>query len=137
MLRVPGSPVRLCAGMTRRDLLQAGTLGWLGLTLPQLLRAQSQPAPAVRQTTADACILIFLWGAPSQFESFDPKPDAPSGIRGEFGVIRSRVPGTILGEHIPELARRADRYAIVRTCTQTSTHHQSAGYEALTGFPPT
>jgi Protein of unknown function (DUF1501) len=136
MIRVPGPPVRLCQGVSRRDLLRAGALGTFGLTLPGLFRLQAA-ASANRRPPADACILIFLWGAPSQYETFDPKPDAPPGIRGEFGVIRSNVPGTILGEHIPQLARRADRYAIVRTCMQTSTHHQSAGYEALTGFPPT
>ncbi len=123
--------------MSRRDLLRAGTLGWIGLSLPEMLRLQVAQAASSSQPLADACILIFLWGAPSQFESFDPKPEAPSGIRGEFGVIRTNVPGTIVSEHIPLLAQRADRYTIVRTCTQTSTHHQSAGYEALTGFAPT
>jgi hypothetical protein len=122
--------------VSRRDLLRAGALGWLGLSLPELLRFQEVRGSARHKSTADACILLFLWGAPSQFESFDPKPEAPSGIRGEFGVIRTSVPGTIVSEHIPLLAQRADRYAIVRTCTQSSTHHQSAGYEALTGHPP-
>ncbi len=137
MIRIPGPPIRLCEGLSRRDLLKVGALGWLGLPLPELLRVQETKAAASSRPKADACILLFLWGAPSQFETFDPKPDAPSGIRGEFGVIRTNVPGTVVGEHIPLLARRADRYAIVRTCTQSSTHHQSAGYEALTGFPPT
>jgi hypothetical protein len=85
---------------------------------------------------ADACILVFLWGAPSQFETFDPKPTAPDGIRGEFGVRRTRLPGILFGEHIPGLAERNDRFSIVRTCAQSSTHHQSAAYEALTGYPP-
>jgi uncharacterized protein (DUF1501 family) len=137
MIRIPGAPIRLCEGLSRRDLLKAGALGWLGLSLPELLRLQETKAAGSSLPKADACILLFLWGAPSQFETFDPKPDAPSGIRGEFGAIRTSVPGTIVGEHIPLLAQRADRIAIVRTCTQSSTHHQSAGYEALTGFPPT
>jgi hypothetical protein len=124
------------AGSTRRDLLRAGMLGCFGLSLPELLRLQETHAAPEPRTKADACILIFLWGAPSQFESFDPKPGAPAGIRGEFGVIRTNVPGTIVGEHVPLMARHADLYTIVRTCTQTSTHHQSAGYEALTGHPP-
>jgi hypothetical protein len=117
-------------------LLRAGSLGALGLSLPDLFRLQEASASARQRPPADACILIFLWGAPSQYETFDPKPDAPAGIRGEFGVIRTNVPGTIVGEHIPRLAQRADKYAIVRSCMQTSTHHQSAGYEALTGYPP-
>src|SRR4029077_149567 len=125
-----GAPIHLCEGWSRRDVLRAGALGALGLSLPNLLQAEEIKCAHTPTAKADACILIFCWGAPSQFESFDPKPDAPSGIRGEFGVIRTNVPGTIVSEHIPALAQRADRYAIVRTCTQSSTHHQSAGYEA-------
>src|SRR5262249_47138233 len=109
--------------LSRRDLLvRAGVLG-ASLTLPRLLAARSRDpgGPA-----ADACILVFLWGAPSQFETFDPKPDAPDGIRGEFGTVRTRLPGILLGEHIPLLAARNDRFAVIRTCAQSSTHHQSA-----------
>jgi hypothetical protein len=120
---------------SRRDLLCAGTLGITGLTLPGLLRLQATQ-PARVQPTADACILVFLWGAPSQFETFDPKPDAPEGIRGLFGVQKTRLPAVLFGEHIPHLAQRNDRFSVIRTCAQTSTHHQSAAYEALTGYPP-
>ncbi|HEV2948028.1 MAG TPA: DUF1501 domain-containing protein, partial [Gemmataceae bacterium] len=134
MIRISGRHLR--EDLSRRDLLRTGALGWLGLSLPELLRLQEARGGASKHR-ADSCILIFLWGAPSQFETFDPKPDAPAEVRGEFGVIRTNVPGTVDSEHIPLLAQRADRYALVRTCTQSSTHHQSAGYEALTGFPPT
>jgi Protein of unknown function (DUF1501) len=137
MLRVPASPIRLCDGPSRRDLLRAGVLGGLGLTLPNLLRLQNAHAASGGRPPADACILVFLWGAPSQFETFDPKPNAPDGIRGEFGVVRTRTPGALFGEHIPLLAERTDRFTVVRTCTQSSTHHQSAAYEALTGHAPT
>jgi uncharacterized protein (DUF1501 family) len=116
---------------SRRDLLRAGTLGIAGLTLPRLLHAQ-----AAQAAKADACILVFLWGAPSQFETFDPKPDAPDGIRGLFGVQKTQIPGILFGEHIPHLARRNDGFSLIRTCAQSSTHHQSAAYEALTGYPP-
>jgi len=68
---------------------------------------------------------------------FDPKPDAPDGIRGEFGVRRTRLPGVLFGDHLPLLAERNDRFSLIRTCAQSSTHHQSAAYEALTGYPPT
>jgi hypothetical protein len=136
MIRIPGRPIRLCEGLTRRDLFRAGTLGCLGLSLPELLRLQDLHAAPTRKAPADACILLFLWGSPSQFETFDPKPEAPAGIRGEFGVIGTTVPGTKVSEHLPRLAQRAHRYTIVRTCTQSSTHHQSAAYEALTGHPP-
>jgi uncharacterized protein (DUF1501 family) len=124
---------RLDARLSRRDLLRVGALGAAGLTLPELLRHR---AMAGENTSADACILVFCWGAPSQFETFDPKPDAPEGIRGEFGAIRTRLPGVLFGEHIPLLTQRNDQYTIIRTCAQTSTHHQSAAYEALTGYPP-
>jgi uncharacterized protein (DUF1501 family) len=120
---------------SRRDLLRAGALGTAGLALPQLLRFQAVQAANARPA-ADACILLFLWGAPSQFETFDPKPEAPDGIRGEFGVRRTRLPGVLFGEHLPLLAERNHRFGLIRTCAQTSTHHQSAAYEALTGYPP-
>src|SRR5436309_10395907 len=118
---------------SRRDLLRAGALGAAGLTLPHLLRAREARS---HRATADACIFLFLWGAPSQFETFDPKPEAPDGVRGEFGVRQTRLPGVRFGEHIPLLADRNDRFSVIRTCAQSSTHHQSAAYEALTGCPP-
>jgi uncharacterized protein (DUF1501 family) len=106
-----------------------------GLRLPELLALQAANA-AAEPARADACILIFLWGAPSQFETYDPKPDAPEGIRGAFGVRRTRLPGIVFGEHLPLLAARNDCFSVIRTCAQSSTHHQSAAYEALTGYPP-
>src|ERR1700676_5525322 len=115
MLHLPGPPLKLCSGLTRRDLLRAGALGWVGLTLPQLLRLQHVQA-AERRPSADACILLFLWGAPSQYETFDPKPDSPATVRGEFGVTQTASPGVLLGEHIPLLAARTQQYALVRTC---------------------
>ena len=120
---------------TRRDAFRTASLSAFGLTLPHLLRT-SAAQDAEMKPTADACIFVFLWGAPSQFETFDPKPDAPDGIRGEFGVRSTRLPGVLFGEHIPMLASRNDRFSVIRTCAQTSTHHQSAAYEALTGYPP-
>jgi len=126
---------RQSPALSRRDLLRAGALGTAGLALPQLLRLQETHAAAGRPT-ADSCILVFLWGAPSQYETYDPKPEAPDGIRGEFGVRSTRLPGIHFGEHIPLLAQRNDCFSIIRTCAQSSTHHQSAAYEALTGYPP-
>jgi uncharacterized protein (DUF1501 family) len=122
--------------LSRRALLRAGVLGSAGLSLSHLLRMQEGQAASSRPP-ADACILLFLWGAPSQFETYDPKPEAPDGIRGEFGVQKTRLPGVIFGEHVPRLAQRNDRFCLLRTCAQTSTHHQSAAYEALTGYQPT
>lgn len=128
MTRLPPMP-------TRRDLLRAGALGATGIALPQLLQMQQTQA-AGNRPTADSCILLFLWGAPSQYETYDPKPEAVENIRGEFGVRRTRLPGILYSEHIPLLAERNDRFSVIRTCAQSSTHHQSAAYEALTGYPP-
>jgi hypothetical protein len=119
---------------SRRELLRIGALGAAGLGLARLLSGQQAHAGESRR--ADACLLLFLWGAPSQFETFDPKPLAPDGIRGEFGVRKTRLPGILYSEHIPLLAERNDRFSVIRTCAQSSTHHQSAAYEALTGYPP-
>ncbi|MGE3805089.1 MAG: DUF1501 domain-containing protein [Gemmataceae bacterium] len=121
--------------LNRRDMLRLGALGAGGLTLPNLFALQESRA-AAGKPKADAVILVFLWGAPSQYETWDPKPEAPAEIRGEFGTIKTALPGVLFSEHVPQLAKRLDKFAIARTCTQTSTHHQSAAYEALTGFPP-
>jgi uncharacterized protein (DUF1501 family) len=126
---------RAAVPLSRRDLLRAGALGIAGLTLPPLLSSPNAHG-AEHRPDADACILLFLWGAPSQFETFDPKPEAPEGIRGEFGTVPTRLPGVRFGEHVPLLARRNHLFSLLRTCAQSSTHHQSAAYEALTGYPP-
>src|SRR5262245_5715638 len=105
-----------CEGVKRRDLLQIGALSALGLTLPDWLRLRavqaadlSSGAPSARSaaTTAPsdvACILLWMNGGPSHIDTFDPKPDAPQEIRGEFGVIPTRVKGVYLAEHLPKLA---------------------------------
>src|SRR5258708_4282683 len=99
MLTLPGSQVRLCEGMTRREWLRVGAIPAAGLTLPGLLRgrAAAKEAPTGR---ARSCILVFLFGAPAHQDVWDLKPDAPSAVRGEFRPIASSVPGTRVGEHI-------------------------------------
>src|SRR6266478_2236916 len=97
MIRILGGPKRLCDGLTRRDLLHVGSLGLLGLGLGE--HGLARQATAVPIATgggfgqAKSCILLFLYGSPSQLETFDPKPDAPVEVRGEFGCIASSVPG--------------------------------------------
>jgi uncharacterized protein (DUF1501 family) len=120
-------------GISRRELLRAGGAG---LSLPWLLRLQGAQGASTPRATADAVILVYCWGAPSQFELYDPKPEAPAEIRGEFGVTATRTPGVVLGEHVPLLAQRSHLYTLVRTCRQSSTSHQPGAYEALTGFAP-
>src|SRR5947208_1582383 len=94
------------AHLSRRELLQVGAIGALGLTLPRLLAAGSQPRRAGAAASADSCILVFLSGGPSHLDMWDLKPSAPAEIRGEFRPIASSVPGVQLSEHLPRLARQ-------------------------------
>src|SRR5712692_2513995 len=130
MLHLYGPGARLCDGVTRREFLRVGGLGLAGLSLPALLQGRSAAAPAAR---AKSCIQLFMWGGPSQHETFDLKPRAPSGIRGEFKPIATNVPGIHICEHLPLLAGMADRYAILRSVTHTGTNHGTSAYHMLTG----
>jgi hypothetical protein len=139
MLRVLGSPKRLCDGLTRRDMLWAGGLGLLGLGLADYLRLADVQAAEGRPTLgrsfgrAKACILLFLYGSPSQLETFDMKPDAPEEIRGEFKSIRSSLPGADVCELLPHLARVMDRTTVVRSLAHQYPIHGVA--YATTGTP--
>src|SRR5688572_27876271 len=100
MLRVLGSKKTLCDGLSRRDMLWAGGLGLFGVGLDGFFRLQeaqasaaARPAPHAGFGRAKSCILLYLYGAPSQLELCDMKPDAPVEIRGELGPIRSSLPG--------------------------------------------
>jgi Protein of unknown function (DUF1501) len=139
MLRILSSPKRLCDGLTRREMLLAGGLGLFGLQAADLsrLRAMAAPtaAPADGFGKAKACILLYLYGAPSQLETFDLKPDAPSDVRGEFKPIATSVPGLHICEHLPRTARVMHRTTLVRTMTHPYNIH-SAAY-TLTGTPTT
>jgi hypothetical protein len=136
MLRILGSTRRLCDGLSRREMLRAGGLSLLGLSAADLLRNESL---AIGESTgrgfgqAKACILLYLYGAPSQLETYDPKPEAPPEIRGEFKTIESAVPGLQVCEYLPRLARVLDRATVVRSMTHPYNIH-SAAY-ALTGVP--
>src|SRR3569833_541400 len=95
---------RNCAGVSRRRLLEAGTISAAGHTLTDLYLPQAAAA-----ANGKSCIFIFLWGGPPQHETFDPKPDAPSDIRGEFKPIDTNVPGVRFCELLPRTARHADK----------------------------
>jgi hypothetical protein len=135
MLHLFGSGVRLCDGLTRRELLRVGGLALTGLALPRLLeaRAACAGAPQASRARAKSCIQIFLWGGPAQQETWDLKPDAPSAHRGTFRPIASRVPGTQICEHLPLLAERTDRFAIIRSLTHPGVNHGTSAYHMLTG----
>lgn len=139
MLRVLGSEKRLCDGATRREFLSAGGLGLLGLGLDDLLRNQAaQASDATRRRLgrfgqAKSCILLFLYGSPSQLEWADMKYDAPAEIRGELGGIRSSLPGCDVCELFPHLSRVMDRFTVVRSMTHPYPLHGVAF--ATTGTP--
>jgi hypothetical protein len=135
MLTLLGSRRRLCDGLTRRELLQIGGLGTLGLTLADTLHAApARSAPAIRGAgKAKACILLFPYGSPPQHETFDPKPDAPVEVRGELGSIATSVPGLRICERLPRIARVMDRVTVIRSVTHRYPVHGVA--YAVTGMP--
>jgi hypothetical protein len=116
--------------MGRREFLRAGALGLFGLGLPQLLQAQ---AATPRGGRARACILLFMWGGPAQQDTWDMKPDAPAEYRGEFKPIPTNVPGLRVCEHLPRLARHADKLAVIRSMTHGDVNHLTATHFLLTG----
>jgi len=135
MLRILGSAKRLCDGLTRRDWLQAGGISLLGLGLNDLLAPAARARPATSAESAGKArhvILLFLYGGVSQLDTFDPKPPAPVDIRGPFQPIRTVLPGVYLSEHLPLLARRLDRVALVRSLTHPHPIHGVA--YAVTGI---
>ena len=124
-------------GISRREWLQVGYAGLLGLGLPELL---ARPAPAAETQRsprtpgrAKSVIVVFLTGAPSHLDTFDVKPDAPPEVRGEFKAIATRVRGLHVCEHLPRLAARADKVAVVRSLAHRENNHLVATHHLLTG----
>jgi hypothetical protein len=116
--------------MTRRDVLQVGALGAVGLTLPQYMAAQANGA--VKDKNDDrACIMIFNLGAPSQLDTFDMKPDAPAEVRGPFKPIKTASPEIQISEILPGHAKVADKFSLVRSCYHTSAAVHDAGWQMM------
>lgn len=116
--------------LRRREFLRAGALSLFGLGLPRLARASEAPQPK-----AKACILLFMWGGPAQQDTWDMKPAAPAEYRGEFKPIPTAVPGLQICEHMPRLARRADKLCLIRSMTHADVNHTTATHHLLTGRP--
>ena len=114
----------------RRELIQAGAVSLLGAGLADLLRLEAQAVPRLHSKRAKAVVFIFQSGGPSQHETFDPKPDAPDTIRGEYGTTQTKLPGVRFCEYLPRLAARADRFAVVRTM-----HHIAGGEDRNDHIP--
>lgn len=125
-------PQRLCDGLTRREVLRAGGLTALGVSLPAVLQARELSGSTGR---ARHCILLFLVGGPPQHSTWDPKPDAPAEVRGEFGPTDTIVPGVHIGALFPRLARQMDKVCILRAVSTGDNAHSSSGYYMLTGVP--
>ena len=126
---------------TRRSVLQAGSLGLLGLGMNHLgfLRSLAATEAPSKEPRAKNVIYIFLSGGLAQHESFDMKPDAPQEIRGEFSPIRTRTPGLHICEHLPELAKRSEMWSLCRSLTHPWNEHSQGHHIMLTGrteLPP-
>src|SRR5262245_58677456 len=128
MLTILGNRSRFCDGVSRRNFLKIGALGLGGLTLPQLLRAESESG--MRQPHK-AVIMIFLPGGPSHQDILDLKMDAPTEIRGEFKPIKTNVPGIQICEHLPRMATLMDTFAIIRSIVGATGNHDAV--QCLTG----
>jgi hypothetical protein len=120
----------------RRHLLQVGGAALGGLGLPSLLKAAAKSKPRRLEPRAQAVIFLHQFGGPSQLETFDPKPQAPEAIRGEFGAIPTSVPGVYISDQLPRLARLVDRLTILRCMQHHMKNHNSATYYSLTGHAP-
>ena len=127
MMNVPGSRQQFCDGMTRRSMLKIGGLAMGGLSLPQLLQAEA----ASGRKSHKAVIMVFLSGGPPHQDMVDLKVDAPVEIRGEFQPIATNVPGIDICEHLPLLAQRMDRLAIIRSLVGSEGRH--AAFQCMTG----
>ena len=139
MLSLDYQPARLCDGISRRELLRVGGLGMMGLTLPALLQARETAPLGILPTdktfgAAKSVIYLYLQGGPPQHETFDPKPDAPAEVRGEFSPISTNVPGIQFCELLPRTARIADKLAIVRSMATDSNAHSVSGAWVQTGY---
>lgn len=122
---------------TRRQLLQLGSVGALGMTLPDLLRAdeiqQSQQSRGQKSGSGQSCIFIHQYGGLSQLDSWDMKPDAPAEIRGPYLQTSTQIPGFKICELMPKLAAQADRYSVIRSMTHHNAQHDQANAMMLAG----
>lgn len=126
-----------CNGLTRRSALHLGLAGFMGAGFSQLLQLRAFAGDAVSHgAKAKSCILVWLDGGPTHYETFDPKPEAPSEVRGEFNAIDTKVPGLQLSEHLPRLASIADKFAVIRSIRHEQGNHGAGNHYMNTGAPP-
>lgn len=140
MLNIDGPGLRLCDGISRRRLLEVGSVSALGLSLPDLLAARAEASAArPRQPSAGGqrdlnCIMLWLWGAPSHLDTWDMKPDQPAEVRGYWKPIPTSVPGISVCEHLPRFAKQMHRITQVRTMHNDAPDHPEGAAVSLSGF---
>jgi len=129
VLSIPGNRIDgFCDGLSRRNFLRIGSLGLGGLSLTDLLRAEATSGKTGQQKSV---VMIYLPGGPTQHETFDPKPDAPRGIRGSYKPISTKIPGVQYCELLPKLSAMADRFSVVRSLVGMDNRHES--FQCYTG----
>lgn len=135
MLNLSGAgSTHTCDGFTRRDFMQVGTLGALGLSMADLegMEARAAEASSAKKGNNDrSCIMIFNLGAPSRLDTFDPKPEAPREIRGPFQPIATKSPAIQISEIFPKHAALADRISFVRSCNHSAPAVHDAGWQMM------
>src|SRR5437868_13084110 len=133
-------PMRNCEGTLRRDFLRLGLGAVFGMSFVDLVAHRARAAEVARASGACSpdrvnCILIWLDGGPSHYETFDPKPDAPAEIRGEYATIATKIPGVHFSKHMTRLAAIADKLAIVRSIRHNQGNHGAGNHYMMTGAP--
>lgn len=137
----PGNPLADShnSPFSRREFLNVGLLGGLGLTLPAFLKMQAQGAQKIYKNKEGPCkavIQIFLPGGLAQHESFDPKPYAPSEYRGPFGTVKTKIPGYRFGEHMKHLAGISNKFTVIRSMSHGEAAHERGTHNMFTGYRP-
>ena len=133
MIRVLGPTQSACDGLRRREMLRLGGLSLLGLSLPQLLRAEATLPTQPSRGKAKSVILLYLFGGPAVQETFDPKPDAPRELRGPFGSIPTSVPGVHFNEFLPRMAQWMDRSTLIRSAMHEHNDHSAGMLYTMSG----
>jgi len=133
MITLLGNPKQSCDGITRREALTAGGLSLLGMSLPDLLCAEQAQPGLPQDGKAKSVILVYLFGGPPLHDTFDPKPDAPQEIRGEFGSTPTSVPGVHFCELLPRAAKWMDRSTLIRSAAHSHNNHSPGFLYTLTG----
>ena len=130
---------RNCSGVTRRNCLQFGLSAALGTGFSDLLRLKanaSEQNASLAKARAKSCILVWLDGGPTHYETFDPKPLAPSEVRGEFFPIETKISGVHFSEHMTKLSAMADKLSIIRSIRHNQGNHGAGNHYMMTGAPP-